>query len=208
MSRTLSPLPFNPNQNWPAVGMKLVAATIQGIQAFIDDLGGLTTTIAPSTPAPRSQHDDRIHFGRAGADNTGRLTTSPHPRSWCRTTRPRCRHRRHHRGQVIDRRYHDRSQKRAPPSTPNDPPVANSDETSKPTRRRRPTRRVAQRRLATPRKLMPKSRMWTGSRTTARRQAARRAAPTRRQRPEPRRNSACQRFAKRHTPIGPFRLPS
>ena len=37
--RTLSPLPFNPNQNWPAVGVKLIAATVQGIQAFIGDLG-------------------------------------------------------------------------------------------------------------------------------------------------------------------------
>jgi pimeloyl-ACP methyl ester carboxylesterase len=49
--RWLSPLPFNPIQNWPAVGVNLVAATIQGIQAFINDLGGLTT-IAPATTAP------------------------------------------------------------------------------------------------------------------------------------------------------------
>jgi pimeloyl-ACP methyl ester carboxylesterase len=51
--RTLSILPFNPIQNWPAVGVKLVAAAIQGIQAFIGDLGALTT-IAPATVAPPS----------------------------------------------------------------------------------------------------------------------------------------------------------
>jgi hypothetical protein len=52
VERWLSPLPFNPIQNWPAVGVNLAAATIQGMQAFVDDLGGLTTTIAPSTPVP------------------------------------------------------------------------------------------------------------------------------------------------------------
>ena len=52
VARPLSLLPFNPIQNWPAVGVQLVVATVQGIQAFIGDLGGLTTTIAPSTPAP------------------------------------------------------------------------------------------------------------------------------------------------------------
>jgi hypothetical protein len=52
--RFLSPLPFNPIQNWPAVGVNLVAATVEGIQAFIGDLGGLTTTIAPTTAAPTS----------------------------------------------------------------------------------------------------------------------------------------------------------
>jgi hypothetical protein len=54
VERWLSPLPFNPIQNWPAVGVKLVVAAVQGVQAFIADLGGLTTTIAPSTPAPTS----------------------------------------------------------------------------------------------------------------------------------------------------------
>jgi hypothetical protein len=49
----LSILPFNPIQNWPAVGVKLVVATIQGIQAFIGDLGGLTS-IVPATVAPTS----------------------------------------------------------------------------------------------------------------------------------------------------------
>lgn len=50
--RWLSPLPFNPIQNWPAVGVNLIAATIQGIQAFISDLGGLTSAITPVTTAP------------------------------------------------------------------------------------------------------------------------------------------------------------
>jgi hypothetical protein len=50
--RWLSILPFNPIQNWPAVGVNLVAATIQGIQAFIGDLGGLTPTLAPTTQSP------------------------------------------------------------------------------------------------------------------------------------------------------------
>jgi pimeloyl-ACP methyl ester carboxylesterase len=49
----LSILPFNPIQNWPAVGVKLVVATIQGIQAFIGDLGGLTSVL-PATVAPTS----------------------------------------------------------------------------------------------------------------------------------------------------------
>jgi hypothetical protein len=49
----LSVLPFNPIQNWPAVGVNLVVATIQGIQAFIGDLGGLTS-IVPATVAPTS----------------------------------------------------------------------------------------------------------------------------------------------------------
>jgi pimeloyl-ACP methyl ester carboxylesterase len=43
----LSILPFNPIQNWPAVGVKLVVATVQGVQAFIGDLGGLTSAITP-----------------------------------------------------------------------------------------------------------------------------------------------------------------
>jgi hypothetical protein len=49
---TLSILPFNPIQNWPAVGVNLVAAGIQGIQAFIGDLGGVTSLLTPAvTPA-------------------------------------------------------------------------------------------------------------------------------------------------------------
>jgi hypothetical protein len=54
VERWLSPLPFNPIQNWPAVGLNLVAATIQGIQAFVADLGGLTTAITPAITAPTS----------------------------------------------------------------------------------------------------------------------------------------------------------
>jgi hypothetical protein len=52
--RWLSPLPFNPIQNWPAVGVKLVVAAVQGIQAFVGDLGGLTSTLAPTTQTPVS----------------------------------------------------------------------------------------------------------------------------------------------------------
>jgi hypothetical protein len=51
--RTLSILPFNPTQDWAAVGVKLIAAAIQGIQAFIGDLGGLKS-IVPATVAPTS----------------------------------------------------------------------------------------------------------------------------------------------------------
>lgn len=54
VKRLLSPLPFNPIQNWPAVGVRLLVAAVQGIQAFIGDLGGLTTTIAPTTDEPVS----------------------------------------------------------------------------------------------------------------------------------------------------------
>jgi pimeloyl-ACP methyl ester carboxylesterase len=47
----LSPLPFNPIQNWPGVGVNLVTATVEGIQAFLGDLGGIVpTTTAPTTP--------------------------------------------------------------------------------------------------------------------------------------------------------------
>ncbi|GAC1395604.1 MAG: hypothetical protein NVSMB60_02260 [Mycobacterium sp.] len=48
----LSPLPFNPIQNWPAVGVNLASATVQGVQAFIGDLGGLTSKLAPATKKP------------------------------------------------------------------------------------------------------------------------------------------------------------
>src|SRR4029078_11437644 len=49
-----SPLPFKLIQNWPAVGVNLITATIQGIQAFIGDLGGLTSTLTPAVQAPVS----------------------------------------------------------------------------------------------------------------------------------------------------------
>ena len=48
--RFLSPLPFNPFQNWLAVGVKLVVAAVQGIQAFIGDLSGAKSTVAPNSP--------------------------------------------------------------------------------------------------------------------------------------------------------------
>ena len=47
-----SPLPFNPFQNWVEVGIRLVVAAAQGVQAFIADLGGLTTMVAPPAPSP------------------------------------------------------------------------------------------------------------------------------------------------------------
>lgn len=49
-----SPLPFNPFQNWVEVGMRLVVAAVQGIQAFVADLGGLTGAVAPAAPEPVS----------------------------------------------------------------------------------------------------------------------------------------------------------
>ncbi len=48
-----SPLPFNPFQNWVEVGIRLVVAAVQGIQAFVADLGGPTTAVAPA-PEPVS----------------------------------------------------------------------------------------------------------------------------------------------------------
>ena len=44
-------------QNWVDVGVKLVVATVQGVQAFLGDLGvgagpAPATKIAPATPAP------------------------------------------------------------------------------------------------------------------------------------------------------------
>jgi hypothetical protein len=49
----LSILPFNPIQNWFGVGLNLVAAAGQGIQAFLGDLGGGSTMLAPATtPTP------------------------------------------------------------------------------------------------------------------------------------------------------------
>ena len=52
--RPLSILPFNPFQNWFAVAAKLVVAAVQGIQAFIGDLGNVgASTVAPdSTQTP------------------------------------------------------------------------------------------------------------------------------------------------------------
>lgn len=51
VERWLSPLPFNPFQNWGTVGKDLVAAVGQGLAAFLDDLG-VGKTIAPTAPAP------------------------------------------------------------------------------------------------------------------------------------------------------------
>jgi hypothetical protein len=48
--QTLSILPFNPFQNWVEVGVRLVVAAGQGVQAFLGDLG--VPTVAPPAPAP------------------------------------------------------------------------------------------------------------------------------------------------------------
>ena len=48
----LSILPFNPFQNWLSVGVNLIGASIQGVQAFVGDLGKLgssVTTLVPNT---------------------------------------------------------------------------------------------------------------------------------------------------------------
>jgi hypothetical protein len=55
--QAFSVLPFNPWQNWVAVGIKLAVAALQGVQAFLADLGTgagpeSAGTIAPSTPGP------------------------------------------------------------------------------------------------------------------------------------------------------------
>jgi hypothetical protein len=50
--QTLSILPFNPFQNWLGVGVNLAAATVQGIQAFLGDLG---IALPPAAPAPAPQ---------------------------------------------------------------------------------------------------------------------------------------------------------
>ena len=135
--RTLSPLPFNPNQNWPAVGVKLVAATVQGIQAFIGDLGGLTTTIAPSTPAPLS---DTTTVSTLAAPEPTTPVDSP-PAGTLKLVQDNTTA-----VQNIDDIVGDKSstgdttteaRSEAPPSTPNEPPVAKPeetkpDETSKP----------------------------------------------------------------------------
>lgn len=48
VSKPLSLLPFNPLQNWLLVGAKLVVATVQGVQAFLADLG----VVSPAAPGP------------------------------------------------------------------------------------------------------------------------------------------------------------
>ncbi len=48
--RPLSILPFNPFQNWLAVAANLVVAAVQGVQAFIGDLGKVgASTVAPNS---------------------------------------------------------------------------------------------------------------------------------------------------------------
>ena len=57
--QSLSILPFNPFQNWLEVGVKLVVAAVQGIQAFLADLG-VPTAVAPRTDALPSAERIRI----------------------------------------------------------------------------------------------------------------------------------------------------
>jgi hypothetical protein len=68
--QTLSILPFNPFQNWVAVGLNLIAATGQGIQAFLGDLGVSPTTIAPATPAPTTVSTLAMRSAPADSSNT------------------------------------------------------------------------------------------------------------------------------------------
>jgi hypothetical protein len=77
--RWLSILPFNPIQNWPAVGINLVAATLQGIQAFLGDLGGLTSTLPLTTQSPVS--NTTVSTLAAAAQ-----TTAPEPTEATETT--------------------------------------------------------------------------------------------------------------------------
>ena len=80
--RSLSILPFNPFQNWLEVGVKLVVAAVQGIQAFLADLG-VPTAVAPSTTStPISTLRRRVGAtGRSEADGAQlRATELERPR--------------------------------------------------------------------------------------------------------------------------------
>jgi hypothetical protein len=75
--RWLSPLPFKLIQNWPAVGVNLITATIQGIQAFIGDLGGLTSTLTPAVQAPVSNTPvSTLALARTSAVDTTSVDTT------------------------------------------------------------------------------------------------------------------------------------
>lgn len=52
--QSLSLLPFNPFQNWLAVGAKLIAAAIEGVQAFLGNFGDAARTTPVTTPQPLS----------------------------------------------------------------------------------------------------------------------------------------------------------
>ena len=68
--KTFSILPFNPFQNWVTVGLNLVAAAGQGIQAFLGDLGVGTTMIAPVAPEPSSTLTVSTLAARSGPTDT------------------------------------------------------------------------------------------------------------------------------------------
>ncbi|AGB21365.1 PE-PPE domain-containing protein [Mycobacterium sp. JS623] len=87
--RPLSPLPFNPIQNWPAVGVNLLGAAVQGVQAFLGDLGGLTTMIAPTAPAPLSPTPVSTFAARsAPAEDTAMLAVDQGSESDAKTAAP------------------------------------------------------------------------------------------------------------------------
>ena len=83
--RPLSILPFNPFQNWLAVAAKLVVAAVQGIQAFIGDLGNVgASTVAPDstqTPSlmrtmslvgpPSGEEKESLELSKNGAEAEG-----------------------------------------------------------------------------------------------------------------------------------------
>ena len=83
--RPLSILPFNPFQNWFAVAAKLVVAAVQGIQAFIGDLGNVgASTVAPDstqTPSlmrtmslvgpPSGEEKESLELSKNGAEAEG-----------------------------------------------------------------------------------------------------------------------------------------
>ena len=62
----LSILPFNPFQNWLAVGANLIGASIQGVQAFVGDLGKLGSSATMLTPntVPVNQIEPKQPFSR------------------------------------------------------------------------------------------------------------------------------------------------
>ncbi|MGY4648724.1 PE-PPE domain-containing protein [Mycobacterium sp. URHB0021] len=71
--RFLSPLPFNPFQNWIGVGMNLAAAAGQGVQAFLADLGVGAGALAPNMTGSTSTINATM---RANAQLTGNEQTS------------------------------------------------------------------------------------------------------------------------------------
>jgi hypothetical protein len=131
----LSILPFNPFQNWLAVGANLAVAAVQGVQAFLGDLGGLTTTIAPTAPAPAPTMS--LMAARSGPTATAALADPPKtqtltdqvsgPKTVTQTT------------DVVQKTDVTPTGDTTPstatqtkPSTTNEPPVTKPDDTTKP----------------------------------------------------------------------------